>query len=188
MWRGVIAAVVVGGCSFQLSVGMSIDDAPVDAAIDAPIDAFTSTCSTAGLVCPSGTAPRLIPCTPVGGCWVGCSDGAAIDHAAGISACAAWGGKLGWIDSGAEGTCLRTILDGAIMLGLEQSALAATPGMGWTWNGDIVPPLYLNWAPGQPNDNDGTENGVEQCAYSSTSVTWQDEPCTVTHTRFTCRR
>ena len=194
---GVIAMVVLGGCSFQLGASMPIDDAaPIDAvvidtAIDAPIDAAIDAppgvCSTAGLTCPSGTTPRLIPCGPAGGCWVGCRDGGSIDHAAARNLCTTWGGELGWINSAQEESCLRMTIDGAIGLGLVQPANQALPLTGWTWNGTTVP-AYLNWSAGQPNDGDGVEDGTEQCAYSATSATWQDEPCTVIHSRFTCRR
>lgn len=194
-----VLVMVVSGCSFQLGTSIPFDGAPIDgdaavidspfdAAIDAAIDADPSVCSTEGLVCPSGTTPRLIPCAPPGGCWVGCRDGASIDHAAAVNVCATWGGKLGWIDSAAEETCLRLTIDGAIMLGLEQAAGSVAPILGWTWNGDTAAPAYINWSVGQPNDGDGVENGTEQCAYSASSTTWQDEPCTSTHSRFTCRR
>jgi hypothetical protein len=38
------------------------------------------------------------------------------------------------------------------------------------------------------NDFDGNESGYEQCAYSSTSTTWQDEVCSALLSRFTCRK
>ena len=199
-----IAAVLVGGCSFQIGASSSrdgdVDDGgPVDDAVDAtpidatPIDAAQldappAVCSTAGLVCPSGTSPHLIPCGPSGACWVGCRDGTSVDHDGARALCSAWGGKLGWIDSPLEESCLRMTIDGAIHLGLVQAPSSALLLAGWTWNGDTVIPLYVNWSPGQPNDGDGVENGTEQCAYSSSSSTWQDEPCTAVHSRFTCRR
>jgi len=207
VWRGALLSVLASACSFQIAAegvgrdGASDDargdGAQIDAAIvsDAPmidaaviLDAPPVPCTTAGLVCPGGTNPHLIPCGFPGECWVGCRDGSSVDYDTARDLCATWGGKLGWITNPLEEVCLRQTIDGAIALGLVQADNQLLTGLGWTWNGDPLPPLYIGWALGQPNDDDGFENNVEQCAYSSTSSTWQDEACTSTHSRFTCRR
>lgn len=206
---GAFLAMLASGCSFQIAAeggasgDASGDGAPFDAAIggviDAPvidgpafdaaviIDAAPIPCTTAGLVCPGGTTPLIIPCAFAGECWVGCRDGNAVNYAAARGLCTTWGGRLGWITNPLEEACLRNTIDGAISLGLVQAQSSGLPGLGWTWSGEIA--WYINWAIGQPNDGDGFENNTEQCAYSSTpSATWHDEPCTVAHSRFTCRR
>jgi hypothetical protein len=176
---------VVAGCGFRIAG--SADAALSDDASDGPaVDVSLGTCNGAGLACPSGTTPHAIGCGT--GCWYGCRDGSAITEPEAAALCIAWGGKLGRIDSAADETCMRTVLDGAIWVGIEQAANQATPIAGWSWNNDGTAPPYLRWASGQPNDGDGTEDGVEQCAYSSTSTTWQDTPCTAQFSRFGCRK
>jgi hypothetical protein len=211
---GATILTVLAGCGFRIASstdGMpnhdatdeaaAGDDAAIDAATDAPADAPADvqiimidasvdspppTCSGTGLVCPGGTTPHAIGCGT--GCWYGCRDGSAVTETAASALCTAWGGTLGRIDSAADETCMRTILDGAIWLGLEQAANQMQTTTGWTWNSDGIAPPYLRWASGQPNDGDGTEDGLEQCVYSSTSTTWQDTPCTALFSRFSCRK
>lgn len=195
--------VLLVGCSFRVAGSSDapplIDDASatidapldgppgIDAMIDAPIDGPpTAVCSGAGLICPGGTLPRAITCST--GCWYGCRDGTSVTQVQASTLCTTWGGKLARIDSAAEETCMRTVIDGAIWIGLQQALNQTNDAAGWSWNGDAIMPPYLRWASGQPNDGDGTESNVEQCAYSSTSTTWQDELCTATLTRFTCRK
>jgi len=203
---GAILVILASGCSFQISADVGRDaatgsDARLDAAggidasvigdgptiIDAPIDAAPIPCTTTGLVCPGGTTPHLIPCAFPGECWVGCRDGSSVDYAAAKGLCATWGGELGWITNPLEETCLRQTIDGAIALGLEQAPNSGLPGLGWTWNGTMLA-FYINWSVGQPNDGDAIENNTEQCAYSASSGSWQDVPCSSTHSRFSCRR
>src|SRR4051812_47032749 len=68
-----------------------LDDAPKDAPPDAPPDAkvyldarpdtsLAPVCSTAGLICPNGSQPKLVPPTcyvaaSTSDCWVGCTNG-----------------------------------------------------------------------------------------------------------------
>ncbi len=196
---GALVVILASGCSFEITAdGLGRDaangDGPrLDAAIDAlvtddaaVIDATPIPCTTTGLACPGGTTPHVIPCGFPGECWVGCRDGSSVDYAGARALCSGWGGRLGWITNPLEEACLRQTINGAIALGLVQAQNAGLPGFGWTWNGDTV--FYFGWSPGQPNDDDGIENNIEQCAYSSTSSTWQDEACTGMHSRFTCRR
>lgn len=176
-------------------------DAPGDAALDSagedapPDSGVLQACSTTGLVCPAGAQARVIPasCSIVAGngaCWVGCTNGGTFTRDVAEQACAGWGGHLGWINSATEETCLRATINGAIWLGLTQAPGQASPGAGWTWLGLGTTPVYLPWSGGQPNDGDGAENGLEQCAYATTTgASWQDETCAVAVLpRMTCRR
>jgi len=191
-----VVALRLAACSFHSPMlgGDAGDDAPsidapvdgaIDAASDAPVDA--APCSTLGLVCP-GSTPITFQCG--GDCWAGCTNGTPIPHAAAANACTVWGGRLTPVYNATELTCVRSAISvgSAMWLGLVQAPTAASPSAGWSWNGDGKTPPYLDWAPGQPNDSDGDEDGEEQCAYSSSAMTWQDEPCTSLFARFACRR
>jgi hypothetical protein len=188
-----VGTLLLTACSFHSpNVGQgdarSIDapavDAAVDGAADATVDAFE--CTTANLVCP-GSSPMTFQCG--GDCWAGCTNGTPITQAAAVTACKAWGGRLTPVYNAAELSCVRAAIapGSAMWLGLTQDAMATMPGDGWSWNGDGLTPPYLFWAPGQPSDGDGVENGAEQCAYSSSQTDWQDERCDALYARFACR-
>ena len=194
------SALAIAGCGFShgaLSRDASgDDDGPmIDAAIDASVDAAPDaapdlgSCNTTALTCLGGT-PVAVTCN--GGCWVKCQQGVPVANQATASAqCAAWGGKLAPIRVQADNDCVATtlFLGQASWIGFEQNATATTKTAGWTWNNDGIAEAYTNWSGGQPNDNDGTENGEEQCAYMPTVGTWQDIPCGDGGLfRFSCRR
>ncbi len=187
-----VGALLLTACSYQsptVGAGDAGRDAPAtDGARDATDDASVdgSTCSAAGLVCP-GTAP--ITFTFGGDCWAGCTNGDPISEVAAAQACTVWGGRLTPVYSAEELACVRAAIapGSAMWLGLVQANGATTPGASWSWNGDGVSPTFVDWAPGQPNDGDGDEDGAEQCAYSSTQTDWQDERCSSAFARFACR-
>jgi hypothetical protein len=195
--RLVVAPLVLAACSFHSpSIGagdagrdVPSIDGPVDAAIDAGIDGRidASVCSAAGLVCP-GSTPIMFQCG--GDCWAGCTNGTPVTQPVAVAACKTWGGRLTPVYNATELSCVRAAIapGSAMWLGLVQDPTATTPSAGWSWNGDGVGPPYLDWAPGQPNDGDGDEDGEEQCAYSSTQANWQDEPCASLFARFACRQ
>jgi hypothetical protein len=190
---------VLGACSFDASGLPSTDDASdldgnappvVDASGDAVVGADDASfvCSTTSLMCPGNQPLRLLSCGEPSDCWVGCRDGdvVSVDQAAAF--CQSWGGRLGRINSAAEETCVRTVINGAVILGLVQAANQSDPDVGWSWNGDGIAPPYLNWGNGQPNDGTAGENNEEQCSYSNSGVEWHDVVCDApTSARFTCR-
>jgi hypothetical protein len=194
----VLAVVLAAGCAFDHGVLVQLD-APalnddsngsmIDASTaDAPTDSAAVLCSTSGFLC-AGT-PGFALCN--GACWVKCQTSAALpnQNAADV-ACTAWGGKLAPIRSAADQQCVAQLLfpGQANWIGLEQSDSATTVSSGWSWNSDGAPLTFTAWATGQPNDANGNENSAEQCAYMSTSGTWQDTDCTANvYTRFSCRK
>jgi hypothetical protein len=197
---GFIALVAFGACAFEPRASNEARDAAVtdaasdqsDAATDgATSDATPAACSTTGLVCPNGNA-RSIPASCSASateCWVGCRDGDTQSPTEAAQHCANWGGRLGTFASSQQEGCVRTVINGAIMLGLAQAGGESTPLTGWSWNGDGNAPPYLPWGAGQPNDADGVESDAEQCAFSNTSSQWHDMPCGVTNSaRWTCVR
>jgi hypothetical protein len=107
-----------------------------------------------------------------------------------IQFCGGLGMAIGTFDSAAQETCVRTAgIDGAIMLGITQLPNQATPSAGWVRIADNMPLQYVNWGSSQPNDGSTPgENNEEQCAYSSSSGTWQDASCQfVSTSRWICR-
>ena len=186
--RLAVGALVLVGCKFT-APHVSSDAQRDGEAVDAPVDAATDAafeCSTARLVCP-GSTPVVLACGA--DCWVGCTNGTPIDHASAAGYCASWGGRLAPFYNASELSCVRALIapGSAMWLGLVQDPAATLPGDGWSWNADGLAPPYTFWANGQPNDGDGVESGAEQCAYSSSTVDWQDEPCTSLFARFACR-
>jgi hypothetical protein len=200
----VVSVVAIAGCGFPHGT-LSRDDAPIvadddaprmidaaiDAAADASIDAAPNlgSCNTTALTCLGGT-PVAVTCNA--GCWVRCQQSTPVaNEPAAAAACAAWGGKLAPIRSQQDNDCVAITLfpSQSSWIGYEQDAAATMKGTGWSWNHDGVASSYTNWSSGQPNDNDGTENGEEQCAYMPTNGTWQDVACSDASTyRFSCRR
>jgi hypothetical protein len=71
-------------------------------------------------------------------------------------------------------------------VGLFQVLPAALPRDGWTWN-TTKPLVYTNWLSGKPDDGDGNENGLEQCASMRPDGFWDDNSCTQT-LDFLCER
>ena len=193
---GIIALGTLVACAFKPRASEEHDAATSDAASDAVtsdatgIDAAPGACSTAGLVCPNGNA-RAIPatCSTSNECWVGCRDGDTQSPVEAAKHCLNWGGRLATFASAAQEACVRTVINGSIMLGLSQAGGEATPLTGWSWNGDGSTPPFLAWGAGQPSDADGVENGEEQCAVSNTSSEWHDTPCGITNSaRWICVR
>jgi hypothetical protein len=145
-------------------------------------------CDDHGLTCPGNQPVNVLDCGPPGDCWIGCRDGPLISFADAAMFCASWGGRLGWINSAAEEVCLRQTINGAIILGLTQAAGQSATDSGWSWNGDGLAPVYIDWGTGQPDDANTVEDGTEQCAYSNSSSEWHDTECDVpASARFTCR-
>lgn len=139
-------------------------------------------------MCPGDQPLRLLPCGAPTDCWVGCRDGDVVSANEAAAFCTAWGGRLGRINSADEEVCVRTVLNGAIILGLTQAPMQAAADQGWSWNGDGVTPTYLPWSNGQPDDNDGIEDGEAQCAFSNSNSVWDDMACDApASARFTCR-
>jgi len=195
---------ILAGCSFDTSglpvVGDAFDiDAPVGGQIDATvggqIDATTGgqidasfVCSITSMMCPGNQTLRLLSCGDSSDCWVGCRDGNVVSPNEAAAFCTSWGGRLANIDSAAEETCVRTTINGAIILGLSQAASQTDTDIGWSWNGDGLTPAYLNWDNGQPNDSNGVETNEEQCAFSNSGGNWHDTVCNApASARFTCR-
>jgi hypothetical protein len=185
-WWGLGAIVMCAACSFSSKVEHDElhDAAPLaDAGPDAPIDG-PKTCSIDGLAC-AATA-EIFTCN--GACWASCPDRGTQISAA--KTCSDWGGKLAPLPTQADHECAQNVVFAGLAgwIGLEQAASTGATEAGWSWNNDGVPPAIVRWGGGQPNDNDGTEDGNEQCAYISTSGTWHDQGCTVEMANFACRR
>jgi hypothetical protein len=178
---------------------MGDDDAPVmdDAAIDAAPDAHpdatvTASCSATGLTCLNGSTSAV---TCNGACWVKCTydatSGTPVTEPQASALCSAWGGKLAPIRDANDQACVGTTLfsSQASWIGFEQSVNASSLTGGWSWNSDGVTPTYTHWdTNGQPDDNNGSENGQEQCAFMPTTGVWHDTDCFGTLYRFSCRK
>jgi hypothetical protein len=175
---------VLGACSLHdapaVDAGFtSRPDAPPDAPLPS-VDAVSLACTTDGLSC-GGTAATF---TCGGHCWVLCTGHAA--YTAAQSACTGWMGALGEIDDATEQSCVASHVNNNAWLGLQQTAGATSPGAGWTWNGTTAL-AYTHWQSGVPNDQDGNENGDEQCAKIQTDGTWDDVACS-SSIEFFCER
>ena len=151
----------------ELDASMPVDVAPP---IDAAIDAAPLACSTAGLSC-AGT-PTMFSCG--GQCWVGCPD--LVTREVARVACTGWHGALGKIDDATEQTCVAGHVGAGMWIGLIQPVGSATATAGWTWNA-VTPVVYTHWAPGEPEDGDGRENGLEQCGDIQSTGNWDDVVC-----------
>jgi hypothetical protein len=146
------------------------DDAAHDdaRAADAGIDAPPLACTAANLHCPAGAFVMACGST----CYAVCLDTG--PQSFGAATCAAWPGNLARIDSTTDQNCANNIANDA-WIGLVQDPSTTTPSAGWTWTvGGAM--TYVNWMTGDPDDQDGLEDGTEQCAISSIG-TWIDEPC-----------
>ncbi len=151
----------------------------IDAAT--PDTVVASACSTTGLTCLTGATAT----TCNGACWVHCNDGANEFDAAGR--CTGWGGALAPLRSSADEQC-AAVASQAQWTGYTQAVVVGgDTDEDWSWNGDGAPSPYLHWAAGQPNDGDGFEDASENCAYLSTSGSWQDTSC-LSVFQFSCRR
>ena len=186
---------LVAGCGFSAHSSTNDphdasppDVAPGDAPMsDAPMSDAPAGCSTTGLVCPNGQKVMMSCGTA---CWVGCTNGTPVTEPTARANCATWGGVLGSFGDSIEQDCVRAAIapGSAMWIGLEQAPNQATPRDGWGWiSGDAL--SYIDWASGQPNDGDGSElDHLEQCAYSTTQVTWQDTTCSDLFARYACKR
>jgi hypothetical protein len=189
-----------GSLSSRSDAPAGDDDAPIvhdDAAIDAVPDArpdatVTSTCSASGLTCLNGSV-SAVSCN--GACWVKCTiggtAGAPVTEPQAAALCDGWGGKLAPIRNASDQACVATTLfpSQASWIGFEQDVNATTLLGGWTWNSDGVAPSYTSWdTNGQPDDQNGSENGQEQCAFMPTTGLWHDTDCFGTLYRFSCRK
>lgn len=70
-----------------------------------------------------------------------------------------------------------------VWIALGQQAGQTSPAAGWQWmrsTGPAVPATTTDWATGQPDDGDGTENAAQDCG-ALTSSGWSDEACTASH-------
>jgi len=186
---------VLAACSFRSPTGSSGGDAAgeVDApAVDAPGPDATidpASCRFSGVQCPGGQPLRILPCGPVGECWVGCVNGATQTLDQATQFCRNLGMNIGAFDSDADETCVRGAgINGAILLGITQLADQSNDDVGWIRVADNMPVQYFNWDSGQPNDGPTSgENNEEQCAYSSTSLRWHDTVCSFATARWICR-
>jgi hypothetical protein len=163
---------VLGNCSFREAPPIDArPPPPPDAAMDAPVDAMRLACSTAGLSCTGNVT--MFTCG--GNCWVKCTG--AVLRATAETACTGWTGALGEIDDATEDSCVAShIATAAFWIGAIQGNGAMAPDDKWTWNG--TPPLvYTNWATGKPDDADGVESGMEQCATIRPGGSWDDDNC-----------
>ncbi len=91
---------------------------------------------------------------------------------------------LAVLDDPAKAAAARTVAGGtAVWIALVQATGQTAPAAGWRWSRDGQAGAALgtaDWASGQPDDGDGTENGAEGCA-AMTSAGWTDDACTATH-------
>ena len=87
------------------------------------------------------------------------------------------------IRSQAEQDCiaehLTTIGAGRTWNAFVQADGATLLDGDWSW-GDGVPPGFVGWAAGQPNDMDTFESGEQQCATMTLAngYAWDDAGCT----------
>ncbi len=192
-----LACVCVASCSYDAPASQHADAPAVDAAsdaIDAPIDAMIDasafTCNVTGIQCPGGQPLRKLACGQPEECWVGCRDGDVVAPGTAEGYCEALSMHLGAFDSAADEQCVRTVLDGAIILGITQLAGQLTPKDGWIRIADGMPATYFHWDVGQPGDPPTLgEQGEAQCAFSGSGGNWHDVSCNnLTSARWTCRR
>lgn len=161
-----------------------ISDGVADALIDAMIDAMPDAgpCTTTGLPC--GVAVTMTMCG--GQCWTYCSE--PVTHDVALVRCQMWGGQLPRIEGSGDVNCSLSLQSGAAWHDLIQPVGQAIPSAGWIHetSGGIV--AYTHWNGGQPNDGDGVEDGVEQCAYTQYPLGfWQDHNCGLVES-VVCRR
>jgi hypothetical protein len=187
-------------CTYAPHTASSSDDAPLaidaasddaaDASPDSPFDAPAFTCNVIGVQCPGGQPLRKLACGDPNDCWVGCRDGDVVSPAGAEAFCTNLGMHLGAFDAPADETCVRTVLDGAIILGITQLPAQANPDDGWVRTANTQPAQHFNWDNGQPEDAPTTgEQGEQQCAFSNASGKWNDIACAVdVSARWICRR
>jgi hypothetical protein len=193
-----VVGVVTWGCGFKPSpingsddamVGdaKEFHDAPVDQKITPLLDAYE--CSTNNFTCPNQFVKIKTTCN--NGCWVGCQSTSAFTSETQVATlCTNWGGKLAPIRDVNDEACVAQVIfpSQASWIGFEQASGQSSVSAGWSWNSDAMTPAYTNWDNGQPNDQNGSENGQEQCAFMTTSGGWQDVDCgDNTFYRFSCR-
>jgi hypothetical protein len=191
--------VVLAGCSFKATPvaggadappsddAHAVHDAPVDTGISQIADAYV--CSTVGLVCPDQAVRIKTECN--GGCWVACQSNTAFTGEAQVAKlCTDWGGRLAPLRDANDQACVAQVVfpSQASWIGFTQADGQSTLTAGWSWDSDGIAPMYTHWDSGQPNDQNGSENGQEQCAYMTTSGGWQDTTCSDSQFyRFSCR-
>ena len=152
-------------------------DAPLP---DAPTDATVVPCDLAGFTC--GVGAQVFMCGTT--CFARCN--ALVTRTTAQTRCQAWSGWLAEITDVATNACVTAKIAGQTWIGLAQSAGAATPDAGWTWNG-TTPVAFTNWAAGKPDDAGGGENGQEQCGHIATDGTWDDDICGLNGIAFVCQ-
>ncbi len=92
--------------------------------------------------------------------------------------CTAWGGELVSIHSQAEQTCVDALIEAAgTWIGYEQGPSTEITA-NWMWSDGRPVDFAPQWFSNEPNDGDGTENGVEQCGDVFTNGAWNDDECT----------
>lgn len=118
-------------------------------------------------------------------CFSVCDEG--VSQPAAKARCTAWGGALVSIHSQAEQVCVETLLESAgTWIGYEQGASTELTG-NWAWSDGTPVDFAPQWFMAEPNDGDGTENGIEQCGDLFTNGAWNDDDCMMARS-FACAR
>lgn len=150
-----------------------IVDAAIDGAIDGPACGVPESCQGAAVTCPGASS-----------CYALC--GNPVDQVYGSEICASWGGTLVIVDSDLESACLEEAVDPfTIWIDLVQRDGASDPTADWTWSASDSP--FRKWGSAQPDDEDLTEDGAQQCAIMVPGGLWDDESCGSPHP-FACER
>jgi len=172
----------MGTCQIDVPRDGAVEvDAPVmpDAP---PIDATVLPCDLAGFTC--GVGAEVFMCGTT--CFARCN--ALVTNSGAQPRCAAWSGKLAELPDATTNTCVTAKIAALSWIGLTQSASAATPADGWTWNG-TTPVTFTSWHVGKPDDGGGgVEHGREQCGVLLTDGTWDDDACAFNGLAFVCQR
>jgi hypothetical protein len=169
----------MGTCQIDVPRDATVEvDAPMP---DTSIDATVLPCDVAGFTC--GVGAKVFMCGTT--CFARCN--AQVTNAVAQTRCAAWSGKLAELADATTNACVTAQIAAISWIGLAQSAGAATPAEGWTWNG-TTPVTFTSWAAARPDDAGGGENGQEQCGALSTNGTWDDDPCGFQGLAFVCQR
>jgi hypothetical protein len=155
---------------------VAIDAPMIDAAVvvDAPdatvVPDAASGCPPPPL--PVGCSPMSAPPTPPA-CLVLCATTPGTTAASFASG--SW--RIAVTTDTIRLAAVMTVTGGqSIWIGVQQTVGAPMVGAGWRWITG-APLGFSAWTAGQPNDGDGVEDGLEQCA-ALTGSTWSDEPCT----------
>jgi hypothetical protein len=152
-----------------------IDAAPVDAEVDAPP---TPVCPTNPI---PGCTTVLLECGGSTACYGVCTSPSA-SHAGAESNCVTWGGHLASVATIDEQNCIAAVVQGLglddVWVGLRQTG-GGGPTSGWGWTDGTPYGAYTHWHSGQPDDNNGSENGQEDCGdlEAGWSWDWNDDQC-----------